>query len=128
MTSSACALQAVERAAAVSVGRATAFSALGICCLMIALSYDLPMATQAGAVLGLMTSTVLWMRGSRAHAVNPRETETWMMLRHDQRPPKEIAQHIIGRALRRAYFRYARIAGTITVSLWLMSVAVRLVL
>ena len=68
------------------------------------------------------------MRGSRAHAVNPRETETWMMLRQDQRPPKEIAQRVIGRALRQAYFRYARLAVVTTLSLWGMSVAVRLVL
>ena len=44
----------IRNAAEVSVSRACGFAALGISVVVLALSYDLPMALQAGAVLTMM--------------------------------------------------------------------------
>ena len=106
-------MQAVERAAYLSVGRACGFGALAIFCFMVGLSYDPNLAARSGGLLTMLMTAILVMRALSAPARPYRTTETWLMLEAAQRPSAHVAQQVIGSALRDAYFWYARSTATV---------------
>jgi len=119
-------MDAVERAAFLSVGRACGFGALAIFCFVVGLSYDLNLATRVGGVLCLIMTVTLLMRGGSAKTRPYKRTETWLMLEASERPSANIAQQVIGGALREAYFWYARSTAIVTVLLLAVTVALPL--
>jgi hypothetical protein len=110
-------MNAVDEAAFISVGRASGFAALAIICSMLGFSFDPLLAARIGAFLSLLTALVLAKRADLAPARPYLKTETWLMLEDKLRPPKSLAQTVVGRALRRAYAWYGRVAALATMIL-----------
>jgi hypothetical protein len=110
-------MSAVEQAAFVSVGRASGFAALAIVCFMIGFSFDPLLAARIGAALSLLTALILAQRAAFALRRPYARTETWLILEKEARPPKSLAQKVIGRALREAYAWYGRAAALATIIL-----------
>jgi hypothetical protein len=107
-------MEAVERAAYLSVGRACGFGALAIFCFVVGLSYDPNLATRAGGILCMLMTGVLLLRGASAPTRPYKTTETWLILETSERPSAHVAQQVIGSALRSAYFWYARSTAMVT--------------
>lgn len=100
-------LQRIEELASFSVARGCGFAMLAIATTMIGLSFDAPQSLKTGAVLSLVTSLVLILKAMRAPLKPYNSTELWLLLQPAERPPEGIAQLVLSRALREAYFRFA---------------------
>lgn len=121
-------MDAIENAAFVSVGRACGFAGLGIFCLMFGLSFEPVLAARSGAISCLLIALILCAYAMRARKRPYRRTELWLILAKDSRPPKSIAQQIIGETLRETYFWFARQALAISIFLWLSVIVLRIAL
>jgi hypothetical protein len=110
-------MEAVERAAYLSVGRACGFGALAIVCFVVGLSFDPNLAARTGGMLCMLMTAILLQRAAAAPMRPYRRTETWLILETTERPSAHIAQQVIGSALREAYFWYARSTAIVTASL-----------
>jgi len=111
-------MDAIERAAYVSVGRACGFASLAILCFMVGLSYQPHLSARTGAVLTLVMTGTLIFRAGSAMARPYKQTETWLILEGPERPDPRLAQRLIGSALREAYLWYARCTAAVTVVLF----------
>jgi len=100
-------MKAIETAALISVGRACGFAGLAILCVMLGLSFEPVLATRAGGVMGLGLAAILAVFGMLAQGRAYQETETWLILPKEERPPAAIAQELIGKTLRETYFWFA---------------------
>jgi multisubunit Na+/H+ antiporter MnhB subunit len=116
----------VEAAAFVSVGRACGFAGLGVLCIVLGLSYDPALAAKAGAVLSLVICLILLLHAWLVHKRPYKRTETWLILRKDDRPPVEVAQRLVSTALREAYLFFAHKASVFTMLFAGMSVMFQL--
>ena len=103
-------MEAIENAAIISVGRATGFAALAIVCIVMALSYEPVVATRAGCILSLLVAAILFHYSIRAPERPYRKTELWIILAKKDRPPKSIAQKLIGTTLHKTYRKFAEYA------------------
>ena len=103
----------IENATYVSVGRASGFTGLAIFCLMFGLSFDPAFAAQAGGMASLIFAFILVWYALRARTRPYKKTEAWLILKKEFRPPAEIAQQVIGGALRETYYWFAKQAATI---------------
>lgn len=110
-------MDAIENAAYVSIGRACGFAGLGIFCVMFGLSFNPPYAAQVGGMMCLGTAAILCFRGWTARTRPYKKTELWIIIAKDKRPPAEIAQKVIGTALREAYLWFAQSAAIIALVL-----------
>ena len=111
-------MDAIDNAAFVSVGRACGFVGLAVMCIMLGLSFEPTLAARAGGFLSLGFAV-----GLVAFALR---TELWLILAKEHRPPAPIAQIVIGRALRDAYFWFAKQVVTIAIVLLATSVGLQI--
>lgn len=112
-------MEPIRAAAYTSVGRACGFAFLGVISVMIGLAYEPVLSAKSGAILTGIVALLLVHRMSGAPTRDFRDTEVWLMLAKDARPPAETAQRLIGNALAESY-RYCAIwAGCISGSLWM---------
>jgi hypothetical protein len=111
----------VERAAEQSVARGVGFGALAIALVVAGLGGYPQLALRSGAVLALLMWAILRLKALRAPRRPYKRTEVWLLL--DPRPawPEEVAQRLIGEALRRTLDRYARFVLVAAIGLWLAS-------
>jgi hypothetical protein len=109
--------QKIDIAAQVSVARGTAFAGLAIVCTMAGLAGDMHISFLTGGYLSLFTCMVLLLRGFTSEGRNYRSTEVWTMLDPQDRPPKAVAQQVIGAALRSAYLDFAMKAAWVSIGL-----------
>ena len=119
-------MDAIENAAYVSVGRACGFAGLAIFCLLAGLSFDPVLATQTGGKACLVVTGVLAFYAWRAPHRPYRRTELWLILDKAKRPPREIAQKVIGTVLKNTYVWFAQQAAAIAAILLLAAVAMQL--
>ena len=117
---------AIQAAAEVSVARGCGFAALAIVTLMVGLSDQLHLACKAGGILALGTCCILGVRAYSAPSFSYKRTEVWLMLAEKDRPPKEIAQMVIGGTLREVYLRFAVQAAIVSASLLSFSLLLQL--
>lgn len=110
-------MEAIERAANVSVARACGFCALAIICFMVGFSYEPHLAARAGGLFSFAVTLVLVFKAMMAPRQPYRSTETWIMLPDSERPAPAIAQAVIGTTLRWVFLKYARYAAAVTVVL-----------
>jgi hypothetical protein len=110
-------MDAVERAAYLSIGRACGFGALAIFTFMVGLSFEPVLAARAGGVLTLVMVAVLVWSSLTAMTWPYKRTETWLILELDERPPEREAQRIIGGVLKEAYGWYARSTAIVSIVL-----------
>ncbi|MEQ8319607.1 MAG: hypothetical protein RH946_05025 [Rhodospirillales bacterium] len=118
-------MDAIENAAFVSVGRACGFAGLAIFTLMLGLSFDPPLATRTGGLIGFGLDAVLMFYGWRALNRPYKRTETWLILPRDRRPPAGIAQRIIGRTIRETAYWFAGRCAVLSSFLLVSSVALK---
>jgi hypothetical protein len=119
-------MEAVERAAYLSVGRACGFGALAIFCFVVGLSYDPNLAAKSGGILCMLMTAILLLRAASAPTRPYKTTETWLMLETTERPSAHVAQQVIGSTLREAYFWYARSTAMVTACLLAIAVVLPL--
>lgn len=115
-------MEAIENAAFISLGRASGFAGLFIFTLMVGLSFDPPVATRVGGLLGIGVWLILMLYGWRATSRPYKRTEAWMILPKDLRPPAVVAQRMIGRALHDTAFWFARRVAIVSAFLLVSSV------
>lgn len=120
-------MDVIERMAQLSILRALGFTALGISCVMVGLSYDPVLCFKTGAGLALLTAVILVWKGLDAPRRNIRKTEVWIMLDGKLGLPKEHAQRLVGGLLRRLYLFYAEVALGFAFAFWLISLGMRAV-
>jgi heme A synthase len=112
-------MESIRTAAFASVGRACGFAFLGVVSVMTGLAYDPVLSVKSGAILSAIVALILVQRMFRAPTRDFRDTEVWIMLAKEVRPPAAFAQRMIGAALAESY-RYCAIwAGCISGSLWM---------
>ena len=120
-------LQRIERLAHISVARGCGFAALAILTLMLGLSGNMVAALQTGGILALVVCGMLllkaWLAGLRSY----KSTEVWLMLNPQDRPHSEIAQAVIGTALRDTCLRFALHAARVAAGLLLTAVLYALI-
>jgi hypothetical protein len=113
----------IERAAEHSVARGVGFGALAIALTVAGLAGYPPLALKFGAGLCLLMWAVLRLKALRAPQRPYKRTEAWLMLEPRPNLPPEVAQRLVGAALRAALERHARYALVAAVVLWLASLA-----
>ena len=119
-------MNAIETAAFTSVGRASGFAGLAILTVMLGLSFEPVLATRAGGLMGLGLAAILAVFGVLAQGRAYQETETWLILHDDARPPAAIAQRVIGKTLRETYFWFAERAAAGSIALLAVSLILKL--
>lgn len=118
-------MDAIERAAFTSVGRACGFAGLAILCVMIGLSHEPRLAAETGGFFAFVMTLFLGYRAKVAVKRPYRDTETWLILEDWERPAKSVAQEVIGRSLREAYVWFGRHTAFVTVILWTAVISLR---
>ncbi|MFO1068605.1 MAG: hypothetical protein U1E14_08790 [Geminicoccaceae bacterium] len=116
----------IARAAEQSVGRAVGFGALGIGCTVLGLSGFPILALRSGAALTALMAAILMLKAHAAPRHPHRRTEVWLILDRPAELRPELAQTLIGDALRAVLERYARLSALAAGGLWLASVVARL--
>ncbi len=100
-------LERIEMLATRSVARGCGFAMLAIGCMMAGLSYEPALSLEMGGLFSLVVSLVLLVNAANAPRKPYRETELWLMLDPDDRPPTGVAQTILSRPLKSAYLNFA---------------------
>jgi hypothetical protein len=118
--------EAIERAATVSIGRATGFAGLAVLVAMAGLAGWPLLALRTGAAGCLLAWAILRLKALAAPRRPYRHTELWLILEPKPRLPAPVLQLLIGAALDRGYRRAARLALGAALLLWLASLALRL--
>lgn len=119
-------LQPIERLAELSIARGCGFAALGIFTMMVGLSFDLALALKAGGIAALFASAVLAFKGANALRRSYKHTEVWVILPKEERPRPEVAQQLIGNALREVCFRFAQQAALLSALMLAMAIVIAL--
>ncbi|MCG6121789.1 MAG: hypothetical protein MEP57_03650 [Microvirga sp.] len=92
----------IGQLAALSVLRATGFATLAIGLAMATLAFDPALSLQVGGIFFLLLAVVMDYRARvypRKRRI--RESEVWIMLADDQRPPEALARRLIVPAMQR---------------------------
>ena len=110
-------MDAIRRAAFVSVSRACGFCALAILCVMLGFAHDPQRSAQAGSLLFFALALGLIWKAQLALRTNYKKTETWIMLSPEDRPPKATAQTVLSVILRDVYLLHARYCAIAAASL-----------
>jgi hypothetical protein len=121
-------MEAIERAAHISVGRACGFAGLAILCFMVGFSYQPHLSARIGGSLALVVTAVLVVKALLAHRIHHKHTETWLILAENERPPPAAAQVMISSVLRDVYLQYARYAAFTAAALLAFSIVIAAIL
>jgi hypothetical protein len=71
------------------------------------MSGDPQLCMKTGGLLALLTSVVLILKASWVLTQPHTTTEVWLILRQEDRPRDEVAQHLIPGVLRDLYLQFA---------------------
>ena len=114
-------MEQMRRVAYETVLRACGFGTLAIFCVMVGMSFMPRLAFQAGGFLTTMMALILVYKAYEARTKNYRQTEMWLYLEKDQRPPAAYAQWASATVLRETYLTFALWTSTIAVALWIIA-------
>ena len=101
-----------------TVLRACAFASLAIFCVMIGLSFLPASAFQAGGFLSMLMTLVLMLKAREARTKDHRQTELWLYLPKENRPPQAVAQRMISTLMRETYLTFARWTAIMSIAMW----------
>lgn len=102
----------IDICAWISTARGCGFAGLAIICGMIGLSFDPPAALKFGGFSTLLVCAILVLKALRVYRVSYKDTETWLILDKEDRPPEAMAQNMIAGARRQSFLNFARINAT----------------
>lgn len=120
-------MQEINRLASVVVWRGFGFSWLGIATAMSGLIFDLALAGRVGAILALVLALALQIKAETYHRIRYiKESEVWIMLANDTRPPEHIARRLIVPAMRDQLREKALYSALMAAALLLISFVLRL--
>jgi len=111
-------MEEMRRIAYATVLRACAFASLAIFCVMIGLSFLPRSAFQAGGFLSIVMTLVLVLKAHEARTKDHRQTELWLYLSKETRPPQVVAQRTVSTLMRETYLQFARWTAIISIVLW----------
>ena len=111
-------MEEMRRIAYETVLRACAFASLAIFCVMIGLSFLPRSAFQAGGFLSMVMTLVLLLKAREALTKDHRNTEMWLYLSKESRPPQALAQKTVSTLMREIYCLFARWTALISVVMW----------
>ena len=114
-------MEHMRRIAYETVLRACGFGSLAIFCIMVGMSFMPALAFQAGGFLTTMMALILIYKAYEARTKNHRQTEMWLYLEKDQRPPAAYAQWASATVLRETYLTFALWTSLIAISLWVIA-------
>ena len=117
-------MEHVQTSAQISTARGCGFGLLAIFCTMVGLSGTPELALKTGGLLSLLACSILIVKGQLCLTRSYKQTEVWLMLSPDQRPPAIVAQRVIGGALREAYRRFALYFGSAAASMLALALIV----
>jgi hypothetical protein len=120
-------MDAMRRVAYATVLRACGFGSLAIFCLMVGLSFEPRLAFQAGGVLTLGMTGILFLKALEARTKPYRRTEMWLYLPEEARPPAASAQQITSLVLEETYLTFARWTSGVAVAMWMSALLFSLV-
>jgi hypothetical protein len=112
-----------------SIRRALGFAGLAIGMVMLALSFDLPLALRSGADLLAVVAVVLFIIAWRTPGRDLRHSEVWMLL-NDMMPElaravsKAELQRRLREALQRRLLWHAERVGVMALALWTLMLLV----
>lgn len=101
-------MDAIEHAAYASVGRACGFAALAVGIIFISLSFDPALAARVAGEAAFFIAGILGAYGWRAPKRPYQRTEAWLILADNHKPPRAIAQRLVGNAIKEAAYGFAR--------------------
>jgi hypothetical protein len=111
----------LRRTAYEVVLRACGFASLAIFCFMVGLSFAPRIAFQAGGVLTMFMTLVLYLKALCAPHKPYRRTEVWLYLSDEQRPPAASAQQITSKIMRETYLAFSLWTSAVAVCMWLLA-------
>ncbi len=116
-------MDAVRIMADLSIRRACGFGAIGIACVMLALSYDLALSFRTGAELIALFCLGLGFAAWRAPRRNLRHSELWSLLDQGdgafvRHLPRGEAQSLLAGVLRSRLLWHAERLGVASIALW----------
>lgn len=114
-------MENIQRLASLSVWRGTGFAALAVATTMAAVAFDAVLAFRLGAFGTLLIGAALRLKSMLYHRKPVRETEVWVMLDVDDRPPPELAAGLIRNAMCAQLNTMATICATVAVALFATS-------
>lgn len=119
-------MEAIENAAFISVGRACGFVGLAVFCVVFGLMFDPVLAARAGGLISLGLAVILAAYAHFARTRHYKNTEVWMILPKEDRPPETVAQRVIGEVLRVTYIQFARQTAVVSLTFLTVSVVLQL--
>ena len=114
-------MEQMRRVAYETVLRACGFGTLTIFCVMVGMSFMPRLAFQAGGFLTTLMALILVYKAYEARTKNYRQTEMWLYLEKDQRPPESYAQWASATVLRETYLTFALWTSAIAIALWIIA-------
>ena len=106
-----------------SIGRGWLFGLLAIATSVSGLIGWPVMAMRVAAILSMLMTVIMLLRGLRAPARPYRRTETWVLLGRVHGLPEERAQQAIASVLAETYWRFARLSAAIAAGFWVAAFA-----
>ena len=119
-------MDAIRRAAFVSISRACGFCALAILCIMLGFAHSPQRSAQAGSLLFFALALGLIWKAQLAFRTNYKKTETWIILAPEDRPSKDTAQTVLSAILRDVYLLHARYSAIAAATLLLAALTLSL--
>jgi hypothetical protein len=113
----------MKRIAFETVLRACAFASLAIFCFMVGLSFEPRVAFQAGGVLTMLMTGILFWKALEASSKPYRRTELWLYLPKEMRPPEGSAQQITATVMRETYLTFALWTAMVAITMWSVALA-----
>ncbi|WP_270937770.1 hypothetical protein [Falsiroseomonas oryzae] len=110
------------------IRRGLAFAGLAVATVMLALSFDLPLALRTGADLSAVVAVVILLVAWRTPHRDLRDSEAWVMLNELAPHPlrgsaKADLQQRLRETLRRRLIWHAERVGILAVALWGLTLA-----
>ena len=95
---------AIENTSFIFAKRAYGLVGLAVFCVVFGLMFYPVLAARAGRLISLGLAAYAHF----ARTQHYKKTKVWMLLRKEDRPPKTVAQRVIGELLRFTYIQFAR--------------------
>jgi hypothetical protein len=121
-------MEAIEKAAFISIGRACGFAGLGVFSMLCGLLFDPVLAARAGGLISLSVAATLSIHAHFARTRPYKRTEVLLILRKEDQPPENIAQRVIVEVLRAKYLRIVRQTAVVSLTFLTVLVVLQLIL